>query len=55
MTGYLTTLTGLCLIRLIVDMILPEGESRRFADLGAGLLTMLWTLRALISLLRGLP
>lgn len=53
MTEFLRSFTGLCLLRLLADMALPEGDARRYADLGAGLMTMLWMLRAMISLLRG--
>lgn len=53
MRDSLRAFTGLCLMRLIFDMALPEGDIRRYADLGAGLMTMLWMLRALFSLLGG--
>lgn len=55
MNGYLRGLVGLCLLRLVCGMALPEGDEKRYADLGAGLMTMLWMLRALLSLLKGLP
>ncbi len=50
MTELLRTLTGLCLMRLAAEMALPEGDGRRYADLGAGLLCMLTLLRALMKL-----
>lgn len=53
MKTFLHTLTGLCLIRLTADLILPEGDARRWVDLGAGLLTMLCMIRTLISVFRG--
>ena len=53
MKSFLHTLTGLCLMRLIADWTLPEGDSRRYADLGAGLLTMAAMLRALTAFFRG--
>lgn len=53
MREFLHSFTGLCLIRLMADMALPEGDARRYADLGAALLTMLWMLRAAVSLARG--
>lgn len=55
MNQMLRAFSGLCLLHLIMDMALPEGDLKRYADLGAGLMTMLWMLRALFSLLRGLP
>lgn len=53
MNLFLKQLTGLCLIRLLMDLVLPEGESRRYADLGMGLLQMLHMLGALMGLLGG--
>ncbi|MBR1586531.1 MAG: hypothetical protein IJ662_13405 [Clostridia bacterium] len=55
MNEFLRLLTGLCLMRLTVDLALPEGDASRYADLGAGLLTLLCILRAALALLRGLP
>lgn len=55
MNEVLRAFTGLCLLRLIADMALPEGDQRQYVDLGMGLMTLLWMLRILISLLRGLP
>ena len=54
MSLFLKQLTGLCLIRLLMDLMLPEGESRRYADLGMGLVQMLHMLGALMRLLEGI-
>ena len=53
MSGFLRELVGLCLIRTVMDLILPEGDTARFADLGVSLGAMLCMLRAFLSLLRG--
>ena len=53
MSEFLRQITGLCLMGMVLDMILPEGDSRRFAELGVGLIAMLCMLRSLTSLLRG--
>lgn len=53
MKEFLLTTVGLSLIRLIMDLVLPEGEIRRYTDLGAGLMMMLCMLRALIRLTGG--
>ncbi len=53
MNEYLRIFTGLCLMRLAADLALPEGDIRRYADLGAGLMTTLWMLRCFLSLLGG--
>lgn len=54
MNAYLQIFTGLCLMRLVADLALPEGDIRRYADLGAGLMTMLWMLRCFSAMLGGL-
>lgn len=46
-------MTGLCLIRMVMDGLLPEGDSAKFADLGIGLCVMLCMLKAFLSLARG--
>ena len=53
MSAFLQTAAGLCLTGLLMDMILPEGDSRRFAELGVGLSMTLCMLRTLLLLLRG--
>ena len=53
MKGFLRELIGLCLIRMVMDGLLPEGENAKFADLGIGLCVMLCMLRAFWSLTRG--
>ncbi|MBQ9263887.1 MAG: hypothetical protein IJ189_06695 [Clostridia bacterium] len=55
MSEFLRTLTGLCLMRLVTDLALPEGDGRQYADLGAGLLTLLCMLKTALQLLRRLP
>ncbi len=51
MNAFLRRIIGLCLIRLILDFMLPEGDSRRYADLGMELSLMLCMLQGLKSLL----
>ena len=53
MSAFLRELIGLCLIRTVMDLILPEENAGRFADLGVSLCVMLCMLRALLSLVRG--
>lgn len=53
MNEFLRNIVGLCLMRLLMDMALPEGDVRRYADLGAGLCLTLCMLRALTHALRG--
>lgn len=52
MRGFLREMIGLCLIRMVMDGLLPEGDSAKYADLGVGLCVMLCMLRAFLSLLR---
>ena len=47
-------MAGLGLMRMVLDMALPEGESRQFADFFVGLLMMAAMLRWL-GLLLGRP
>ena len=52
-----TMLLNLLLIvflTMLLDLLLPEGDSRRYADLGAGLCMLLCMLRTVFSLLRGI-
>jgi len=51
MTAFLRRIIGLCLARMILDMILPEGDSARYADLGVGLCMMACMLEALRGVL----
>ena len=51
MNEFLKSIVGLCLIRLIVDAALPQGDSARYADLGTELAALLCMLRALNALL----
>ena len=41
MNGFLRRIAGLCLIRLLLDMALPEGEGAAWAELGMELAVML--------------
>ena len=46
---------ALALIRMIIDLILPENDLKRYVDLGAGLcmmLCMLGTMQHLLQLLK---
>lgn len=54
MKEFLQNIVGLCLMRLLMEMALPEGDARRYADLGAGLCLMVCMLRALRQTLRGI-
>lgn len=54
MRTFLSQLTGLCLVRILCDMLLPEGDIARYADLGISLLLLLTLLRSVIFLAGGL-
>ncbi len=47
MTGFLRQIIGLCLLRLLIDLLLPEGDAARYAALGVELCMMLCMLRCL--------
>ncbi len=51
MSVFLQRIIGLSLARMILDMILPEGDAGRWADLGVGLCMMISMLEALAALL----
>ena len=51
MNGFLQGIAGLCLIRVILDMALPEGETGEWASLGVELSMMLCMLRFLMAML----
>ena len=51
MTAFLRKIIGLGLARLILDMILPEGDAGRYADLGVGLCMTLCMLEEIHKLL----
>lgn len=53
MSEFLGKIAGLCLMRMLLDMILPEGDARRYADLGVELTVTLCMLQTLTALLRG--
>lgn len=53
MKELLERIVGLCLMRMVLDLALPEGDSRRYADLGMGLSVMLCLMQGLESLVRG--
>jgi len=53
MNDWIRQLAGLGLMRLVMDMALPEGEGRQYADLGMGLMMMLCMLDGLKGLLQG--
>ena len=54
MNLFLRRMTGLCLLGMLLDMILPEGESGKYAALGMELCLLLCMLRGLHDLLNGL-
>lgn len=45
---------ALSLLRLMLDLILPEGDTKRYADLGVGLCVMLCLLRSFSRLFHAL-
>ncbi|MBR6186526.1 MAG: hypothetical protein IKQ41_09730 [Clostridia bacterium] len=51
MSAFLKTIVGLCLIRVVLDAALPQGDTARCAVLGVELAAMLCMLRALKWLL----
>ena len=53
MNGCLRAMIGLSLIRLLLDGLLPEGDTARYADLGLSLATMLCMLSGCLGLLQG--
>lgn len=55
MKEFLMQTTALSLIRLLMDLMLPENDLKRYADLGAGLCMMLCMLATLRRLLQALP
>ncbi len=55
MSAYLTSVICLSVMRMALSMLLPDGDTRRYADLGVGLAVTLQLLRALGDLMRGAP
>ena len=53
MKAFLRTIAMLSLVRLLVDMLAPEGATRRLCDMVLGFVLMLSMLRSAFSLLRG--
>lgn len=53
MKAFLRRIMGLSLLRLLLEMLLPDGDSRRYADFGAGLCLTLCMLQALLQAIRG--
>ena len=53
MREFLQRIIGLALLRMLLDLLLPEGDNRRYADFGAGLCMTVCMLQALQGLLRG--
>lgn len=45
---------ALALLRMLMDLILPENDLKRYADLGAGLCMMLCLMRTMQHMLRTL-
>ena len=54
MRDFLAEMTGLCLMRMLLDMVLPEGDAQRCAALGMGLITMLCLLKRTLAFFRGM-
>ena len=50
MNGFLRRMIGLCLMRMILQWMLPEGDSARYAGLGMELALILCMLQGLYSL-----
>ncbi len=55
MKEWMQKIAALSLLRLMMDLILPDNDTKRYADLGVGLLTMLCMLHALQQILPALP
>lgn len=53
MNAFLRHLSLLSIVRLLVDMLLPEGALRKICDVILGLVLMLSMLRALGKILHG--
>ena len=53
MNDFLHQIAGLCLMRLLAEMILPEGDMKGYAEAGVGLMMLLCMLRLLSGLLQG--
>ena len=53
MKDFLHQMAGLCLMRLLMEMMLPEGDMKGYAQLGTGLMMMLCMLRLLARLFQG--
>lgn len=53
MSALIKTLAGLCLIRAAIQLILPEGSTRKLCDFALGLMETLTLVRALMNFLRG--
>lgn len=53
MKAFLRNIAIMSLMRLLLDMLLPEGAMRRIGDVVVGLVLMLSMLRALQQLLHG--
>ena len=54
MRAYLPGVIGLCVLRMAIQMLLPDENLRRYADLGVGLIVTLTLLGALSDLMRGM-
>lgn len=52
MKPFLTQAVALSLLRLMMDLMLPENDLKRYADLGTGLCMMMCMLSALQKALR---
>lgn len=55
MNRFLQKIVGLGLARMLMEMLLPAGDARRYADLGTGLCMTLCMLQSLLAFLRRLP
>ncbi len=51
MKAFLLQTCTLALMRMMMDMVLPDGDTKRYVDLGAGLLLMMCMLDALGNVL----
>lgn len=50
MNGFLQRIAGLCLIRMLLDMLLPEGDAASCAGLGVEISMLLCMLHGFASL-----
>lgn len=53
MHDFLTRLISLCLLKILCDMLLPDGGGSRYADLGISLMLLIHALTQIHALWKG--